>query len=189
MQFRWGLRPFERERPCDRHQYGKGWHQPAWVGEIGVSCDVFHGRPCGSPTGRGAGNHASGSRHGTGGTGVSRAVLAIGNAPTALFAIARQMERGQFPAMLIGVPVGFVNVEEAKEQVLALCRRFEVPAIFGHGTERWQQCGSGYLQCLALSGRGYAGPCRTRLAVKRKKTEKESPQNFSCSRNSGGFLG
>ena len=61
------------------------------------------------------------------------AVLAIGNAPTALFAIARQMERGQFPAMLIGVPVGFVNVEEAKEQVLALCRRFEVPAILAMG--------------------------------------------------------
>ena len=38
------------------------------------------------------------------------AVLAIGNAPTALFAIARQMERGQFPAMLIGVPVGMVGV-------------------------------------------------------------------------------
>ena len=53
--------------------------------------------------------------------------------PTALFAIARQMERGQFPAMLIGVPVGFVNVEEAKEQVLALCRRFEVPAILAMG--------------------------------------------------------
>ena len=43
-----------------------------------------------------------------------------------------QIERGQFPAMLIGVPVGFVNVEEAKEQVLALCRRFEVPAILAN---------------------------------------------------------
>ena len=48
------------------------------------------------------------------------AVLAIGNAPTALFAIARQMERGQFPAMLIGVPVGFVNVVQSKELVLTL---------------------------------------------------------------------
>ncbi len=98
------------------------------------------------------------------------AVLAIGNAPTALFAIARQMERGQFPAMLIGVPVGFVNVEEAKEQVLALCRRFEVPAILAMG----RKGGSGYLQCLALSGRGYAGSCRTRLAVKRKKQKKKA---------------
>ena len=37
--------------------------------------------------------------------------------------------------MLIGVPVGFVNVEEAKEQVLALCRRFEVPAILSMGAK------------------------------------------------------
>lgn len=94
------------------------------VGEIGVSCDVFHGRPCGSPTGEAQGTTRAAAAMEQAAQVCPGAVLAIGNAPTALFAIARQMERGQFPAMLIGVPVGFVNVEEAKEQVLAL-----VPAV------------------------------------------------------------
>ena len=61
------------------------------------------------------------------------AILAVGNAPTALFEIARQMERGLRPALVIGVPVGFVNVAEAKEQMLALCRRLRVPAILAMG--------------------------------------------------------
>ena len=61
------------------------------------------------------------------------AILAVGNSPTALFEIARQMERGLRPALVIGVPVGFVNVAEAKEQMLALCRRLRVPAILAMG--------------------------------------------------------
>jgi precorrin-8X/cobalt-precorrin-8 methylmutase len=61
------------------------------------------------------------------------AILAVGNAPTALFEIVRQMERGVRPALVIGVPVGFVNVVEAKEAVLAACRRYDVPAIVALG--------------------------------------------------------
>ena len=37
------------------------------------------------------------------------AILAIGNAPTALLTIAEEMEAGLRPALVIGVPVGFVN--------------------------------------------------------------------------------
>ena len=49
-----------------------------------------------------------------------RCVFAIGNAPTALLALAELMERGQLdPALVIGVPVGFVNVVESKERILA----------------------------------------------------------------------
>lgn len=61
------------------------------------------------------------------------AILAVGNAPTALFEIVRQMERGLRPALVIGVPVGFVNVVEAKETVLAACRTYDVPAIVALG--------------------------------------------------------
>ena len=43
------------------------------------------------------------------------------------------MERGVRPALVIGVPVGFVNVVEAKEAVLAACRRYDVPAIVALG--------------------------------------------------------
>ena len=43
-------------------------------------------------------------------------ILAIGNAPTALVRACELMEAGRFsPALVIGVPVGFVNVVESKE--------------------------------------------------------------------------
>ena len=61
------------------------------------------------------------------------AIYAIGNAPTALFALADAMEAGVRPALVVGVPVGFVNVVEAKERVLAVCRACKVPAIVALG--------------------------------------------------------
>ena len=43
-------------------------------------------------------------------------IFAIGNAPTALIALKEMMDKGIFiPEFVIGVPVGFVNVEAAKE--------------------------------------------------------------------------
>ena len=48
-------------------------------------------------------------------------IFAIGNAPTALFAICDLVRAGKLdPAMVIGVPVGFVNVVEAKEALMNL---------------------------------------------------------------------
>lgn len=49
------------------------------------------------------------------------AVVAIGNAPTALLETARLVrEEGARPALVIGVPVGFVSAAESKEAALAL---------------------------------------------------------------------
>ena len=46
-------------------------------------------------------------------------IFAIGNAPTALIAIKELMEAGKLhPALIIGVPVGFVNVVESKEEII-----------------------------------------------------------------------
>jgi len=43
-------------------------------------------------------------------------ILAVGNAPTALIRACELMEAGDFtPSLVIGVPVGFVNVVESKE--------------------------------------------------------------------------
>ena len=61
------------------------------------------------------------------------AILAVGNAPTALFRIAEKMETGLRPAMIIGVPVGFVNVEESKKQLVEVCKRFGTPVIAAMG--------------------------------------------------------
>ncbi|MEB3232181.1 MAG: precorrin-8X methylmutase [Leptolyngbyaceae bacterium] len=44
------------------------------------------------------------------------AIVVIGNAPTALLALVDQVRRGQIkPTLVIGVPVGFVAVVEAKQ--------------------------------------------------------------------------
>ena len=62
------------------------------------------------------------------------AILAVGNAPTALLRIAALMEEeGLRPALVIAVPVGFVNVEESKEILFAACDAHSVPAIAAMG--------------------------------------------------------
>lgn len=46
-------------------------------------------------------------------------IFAIGNAPTALIQLYEMMQAGTWrPAFVIGVPVGFVNVEAAKELIM-----------------------------------------------------------------------
>lgn len=46
-------------------------------------------------------------------------IFAIGNAPTALISINELMKAGKLePALIIGVPVGFVNVVESKELII-----------------------------------------------------------------------
>lgn len=57
-------------------------------------------------------------------------VFAIGNAPTALLCLYEEMKAGnRMPDFVIGVPVGFVNVEAAKE----LFVKSEVPCIINRG--------------------------------------------------------
>ena len=46
-------------------------------------------------------------------------IFAVGNAPTALVRIYERMQEGTLsPALIIGVPVGFVNVVQSKELIL-----------------------------------------------------------------------
>lgn len=61
------------------------------------------------------------------------AILAVGNAPTALLKICDLLQGGLRPALVIGVPVGFVNVVESKQHVFALCQKFDVPCIAAMG--------------------------------------------------------
>lgn len=58
-------------------------------------------------------------------------IFAIGNAPTALLSLEQLMEEGKAaPALIIGVPVGFVNVEMSKERIIAAAR---APYIIARG--------------------------------------------------------
>lgn len=61
------------------------------------------------------------------------AVFAIGNAPTALLRLEKLIEGGFRPALVIAVPVGFVNVVESKERVFAACQAAQVPIIAAMG--------------------------------------------------------
>jgi len=58
------------------------------------------------------------------------AMVAVGNAPTALLETVRLVEEGRArPALVIGVPVGFVSAAESKEAVL----RLPTPHIVARG--------------------------------------------------------
>ena len=47
-------------------------------------------------------------------------IFAIGNAPTALIRLRELLDAGEIePALIIGVPVGFVNVVESKELIIS----------------------------------------------------------------------
>ena len=57
-------------------------------------------------------------------------IFAVGNAPTALIQLYEMIQSGTFkPAFIIGVPVGFVNVESAKELIL----QTDIPYIVNRG--------------------------------------------------------
>ena len=57
-------------------------------------------------------------------------IFVIGNAPTALIGVRNLMDEGKLsPALIIGVPVGFVNVVESKELIIAS----DVPYIVARG--------------------------------------------------------
>lgn len=57
-------------------------------------------------------------------------IFAIGNAPTALIKLYELIEEGKLkPELIIGVPVGFVNVEWAKELIM----KADVPYIVARG--------------------------------------------------------
>ncbi|HSQ41615.1 MAG TPA: precorrin-8X methylmutase [Fibrobacteraceae bacterium] len=57
---------------------------------------------------------------------LQQAIVAIGNAPVALLELNRLiLEEDLRPALVIGVPVGFVHVEESKDELVSL----PVPAI------------------------------------------------------------
>ncbi len=62
---------------------------------------------------------------------LSGSIVVIGNAPSALLTLCELMESRRIqPALVVGVPVGFVNALESKERL----RRIAVPSISTAGT-------------------------------------------------------
>ena len=68
-------------------------------------------------------------------------IFAIGNAPTALVRLYELIEEGKLnPALIIGVPVGFVNVVQSKELIM----QADVPYIVARG----RKGGSNIAACI-----------------------------------------
>lgn len=75
------------------------------------------------------------------------AVVAVGNAPTALFRLLEMLDEGVTPpAVVIGMPVGFVGAAESKEALLADGR---VPAIVVRGRKGGSAMAAAAVNALA----------------------------------------
>ena len=87
------------------------------------------------------------------------AILAVGNAPTALLTIADLIETaGLRPALVIGVPVGFVNVVESKERLFSVCTAHGVPAIVAMGRKGGSNVAAAICNALVYSAAGMLDP-------------------------------
>jgi precorrin-8X/cobalt-precorrin-8 methylmutase len=74
-----------------------------------------------------------------------QAIFVIGNAPTALLSLTAAVEKGSCdPALVIGVPVGFVAVEEAKNSLA----RLSVPQIQVQGRKGGSPVAAAVLNAL-----------------------------------------
>ena len=79
------------------------------------------------------------------------AVVAIGNAPTALFRLLEMLEAGApRPAAILGIPVGFVGAAESKEALAAYT--FGVPYLIARGRMGGSAMTAAAVNALAREG-------------------------------------
>ena len=83
--------------------------------------------------------HASGDING--------GIVVIGNAPTALFELIQMIKEGTvMPALIIGIPVGFVSASESKEELAKL----DVPFITNSGRKGGSPAASSTINAIML---------------------------------------
>ena len=74
-------------------------------------------------------------------------IFAIGNAPTALIRLRELIDGGYRPKLIIGVPVGFVNVVPSKELIIAS----PVPCIVARGRKGGSNVAASIVNALLYS--------------------------------------
>jgi precorrin-8X/cobalt-precorrin-8 methylmutase len=78
---------------------------------------------------------------------IQNGIVVIGNAPTALFQVISMVrEEKAKPALVIGIPVGFVSAPESKEELL----RVAVPCITNIGRKGGSAAASAIINALML---------------------------------------
>ena len=82
---------------------------------------------------------------------LSGAVIAIGNAPTALFRLLELLEIGApKPAAILGIPVGFVGAAESKEALAA--NKHQIPFLIVRGRMGGSAMAAAAVNALARTG-------------------------------------
>jgi precorrin-8X/cobalt-precorrin-8 methylmutase len=80
-------------------------------------------------------------------------IYAVGNAPTALIRLYELINSGEFvPELIIGVPVGFVNVTQSKELIM----RTDVPCITARGRKGGSSVAAAICNALLYEAAGRA---------------------------------
>lgn len=78
-------------------------------------------------------------------------IFVIGNAPTALFELVRLMrEEGVRPALIVGVPVGFVGAADSKERLIAEATELGVPFITNRGRKGGSNVAAAVVNALLI---------------------------------------
>ena len=76
---------------------------------------------------------------------MNEGIVVIGNAPTALLEVIQMIrEREASPALVIGIPVGFVSAPESKEEL----QMADVPFITNKGRKGGSPCASAIVNAL-----------------------------------------
>lgn len=77
-------------------------------------------------------------------------IVAIGNAPTALYEVLRlALEEGVRPALIVGIPVGFVGAAESKQYLQEVS---PVPYITVHGNKGGSPIAASVINALLYTG-------------------------------------
>ena len=85
-------------------------------------------------------------------------IFSSGNAPTALITLSRLIREGLRPSLVVGTPVGFVNVTESKEELKAVCEEYGVPAIIALGRKGGSNVAAAILNAILYSAAGRLDP-------------------------------
>ena len=87
-------------------------------------------------------------------------IFVSGNAPTALLALSEMIREGLKPTLVIGVPVGFVNVVESKEELFEICEEHDIPAIVAFGRKGGSNVAASICNALLYSAVDMVDPMK-----------------------------
>lgn len=82
-------------------------------------------------------------------------IFVIGNAPTALFELLRLVrEEGLRPALVVGLPVGFVGASESKEELVKVAGEIPFPYITNRGRKGGSNVAAAVMNALLILANG-----------------------------------